>query len=73
VGVTFFGTRSATNALLTQRSTEEKTGPLRARFSFAGKTGNHLPEGNSWLHRDHHLGGTAIVCLQRNRSICLIM
>jgi hypothetical protein len=30
---------------------------------------NHLPEGNSWLHISHHLGGTARDCLQREMNM----
>src|SRR4029077_7242670 len=49
---------------------KEKTGPLRARFeSCRHDTDNHLPEGNSWLHRDRRLGGSATGCLQRKCSM----
>src|SRR3954454_2502982 len=51
---------------------KKKPGPCGPGCSLADRVGNHLPEGNSWLHRDRHLGGKAIVCLQRNRSMCLI-
>src|ERR1044072_4841989 len=51
---------------------KKKPGPCGPGCSLADRVGNHLPEGNSWLHRDHHLGGTTTVCLQRNRSMCLI-
>src|ERR1051325_1115119 len=52
---------------------KKKPGPCGPGCSLADRVGNHLPEGNSWLHHDRHLGGTAIVCLQRNRSMCLIV
>src|SRR3954468_22943051 len=51
---------------------KKKPGPCGPGCSLADRVGNHLPEGNSWLHRDHHLGGKAIVCLQRSGSMCLI-
>src|SRR4051794_12270365 len=55
-----------------QHSSKKKPGPCGPGCSLADRVGNHLPEGNSWLHRDRHLGGKAIVCLQRNSSMCLI-
>ena len=71
VGVRLQGLETSTRRALLEISsharTKEKAGPLRARFSSCrrGTADNHLPEGNSWLHRSLNLGGTATGCLQR--------
>src|SRR5436190_1502507 len=53
---------------------QKKTGPLRARLQFLPAcTDNHLPEGNSWLQTNRHLGGTTTGCLQRNWNMrCVV-
>ena len=72
MGVTFCVTHNAAKSIPSRDLPKKKPGPCGPGCSLADKVGNHLPEGNSWLHRDRHLGGTAIVCLQRNWSMCLI-
>jgi hypothetical protein len=67
---TFHQTTACWNFIASNIAIKEKTGPLRARLQLCRHdTDNHLPEGNSWLHRDRHLGGTAIGCLQRIKSM----